>query len=114
MIWKAHKAVIRGVLIKQGTRIKWEREAKLTTLLTDIHRLEVLHKYAPSLDVERDLLKTRRHVTDMLFYEAKKAIQMGSKQAYESGNKYGKTLARALTNVPLIVGEDGEKCILLR
>lgn len=47
LIWVTHKAVIHGVLIKHRAMIKCERDAKLTSLQTDIHRLELLHKYAP-------------------------------------------------------------------
>lgn len=93
VIWEAHKAVIRGVLIKHGTRIKREREEKLTALLTAIHRLETIQKQTRFSDVERDLLKACRQVTDLLLYKAQKIIQIGRKHAYKSGNKCGKLLA---------------------
>lgn len=56
----------------------------------------------------------------MLLHKAKKVIQKGRKQIYESGKKCGKLLARSLqeqqlrTYVPLIIGEDGEKSTLPR
>lgn len=56
VIWEAHKAVIRGVLMKHGARIKGKREEKLTLLLADIYRLESLHKHAPTQDIEQDLM----------------------------------------------------------
>lgn len=43
-IWEAHKAVIRGVLIKHGARIKRKRTEKLKSLLTDLAVLELRHK----------------------------------------------------------------------
>lgn len=35
LIWEAHKAVIRGILIKPGTRIKRQRTTQLTALLSN-------------------------------------------------------------------------------
>lgn len=49
IVWEAHKAVIQGVLIKHGLRVKQEREEKLQSLVVDIHTLEPCHKHAPSL-----------------------------------------------------------------
>lgn len=46
IIWKAHKAAIRGVLIKHGFQIKKQRTAQLTDLLQDLHALESRHKHA--------------------------------------------------------------------
>lgn len=44
IVWEAHKAVIRGVLIKHEPRIKKAREAQLTKLLADIQALEIQYK----------------------------------------------------------------------
>lgn len=77
-----------------------------------------MHKRASSTDVERDLQTARRQVTELLMYKAKKAMQIGHKHVYESGNKCGKLLARtlkeqqAMTYVPTITGEEGEKFTL--
>lgn len=90
MIWEAHKAVIRGVLIKHDVRIKRERDANLTSLITDIYWLETLHKHAPTPDLDWDLLTSRRQVTGLLLYKAKRAIQIGCKHVYISGNKCNK------------------------
>lgn len=40
MVCEAHKAVIRGILIKHGSRLKKVREAQITKLLEDIQALE--------------------------------------------------------------------------
>lgn len=37
VIWEAHKAAIRRILIKHRARIKRERTAKVTLLLRNIH-----------------------------------------------------------------------------
>lgn len=41
--WEAHKAVIRGGLIKYGVRIKRQRTAQLTSLLSRLQTLEAKH-----------------------------------------------------------------------
>lgn len=43
-IWEAHKACIRGLLIKHGSRLKQERQNKTLTLLSQIGALELRHK----------------------------------------------------------------------
>lgn len=96
VIWESHKAVKRGVLIKHEARIKKEREAKLTMMLLNIHRLEARQKNAPTTEVKQELLSTHRQVTDLLQYRAKMSLQLGRKCSYESANKCGRQLARAL------------------
>lgn len=50
MVWEAHKAVIRGILIKHGSCLKKAREAQITKLLEDIQALAMQHKTTlPSL-----------------------------------------------------------------
>lgn len=103
-----------------GLGLKKEREAKITSLMADIHRLEMLHKQTPTLTVERDLLTTRRQIIDLFRYKAKRAIRVGKKQSYEYGNKCGKQLADSLreqqlrTYVPMIMGTEGERYLLPR
>lgn len=95
IIWEAHKTEIREVLIK-CSRIKKAREAELTKLLTDMHVLETQHKQNPVTPVETELFNLRRQVTSLLHYRAKAALQSCQKQYYESGDKCGHLLARAL------------------
>lgn len=53
-------------------------------------------------------------MTDLLKYEAKMSLQVGCKCTYESGNKCGKLLARALREQRQlsILGANGEKICL--
>lgn len=39
-VWEAHKAVIRGVLIKHGARIKHQRTTQLASLLGTLQAVE--------------------------------------------------------------------------
>lgn len=53
IVWEAHKAVIRGVLIKHGSK---QRTQQLNSLLDDLRQLEARHKQSPSPTLETDLL----------------------------------------------------------
>lgn len=59
ILWKAHKAVMRGVLIKHGAHIKREREQQLLQLLHKIHVVESKHKQTPVASLEVELLSLR-------------------------------------------------------
>lgn len=43
-VWEGHKAVIRGELISQGSRIKKARSEELQSLLTQLRTAELKHK----------------------------------------------------------------------
>ena len=88
--------VIRGVLIKHGSRIKKERTKQLKSLLEELTLLEEKHKQKRSISVERDLARKRIQITDILYFKAKADIQRCRKISYEAGEKCGKLLARTL------------------
>lgn len=98
IIWEAHKAVIRGVLIKHGTRIKRKRMEQLNLLLEELTTLECRHKQDMSPSLEKDLIVKRTQISDLLHFKAKAALQTCRKFAYESGDKCGKFLARTEMN----------------
>lgn len=87
IIWEADKTVIRGVLIKHGSRIKQDRKEKLASLLMEIHNLQFQHKHAPSPTLEWELLTLCRQITDLMLYKAKTALKVCREQYYESDNK---------------------------
>lgn len=80
MVWEAHKAVIRGILIKHGSRRKREREKQIKKLLEEIQVLESQHRRTQAPAVGRELMHLRRQITDILRYKAKAKIQLGGKQ----------------------------------
>lgn len=45
IVWEAHKAVIRVVFIKHGSRGKKAWEEQSTKLIAEIQALEIQHKY---------------------------------------------------------------------
>lgn len=114
ILLEAHKTVIRGMLIKHGARIKRERE-QLLQLLHKIHTVESKHKQTSIAPLEIELLSLRKQAVDLLQYRAKAALQVCRKVLYESGNKCGKLLAKAVrshrlnTYIPHIISSSGQK-----
>lgn len=80
MVWEAHKAVIRGILIKHGSILKKKREKQTRELLEEIQALEMQHKETLSISVGRDLGHLRRQLTDIMQFKAKATIQKGKKK----------------------------------
>lgn len=76
LIWEAHKAVIRGTLIKHSARLKRLRMAQLTSLLDKLRALELSHKQSPTGPLKAELDTIRTQVTDLLTFEAKAALQI--------------------------------------
>lgn len=87
MIWEAHKAVMRGVLIKHGSRVKKAREAQIVKLAEKIQDLESQHKTVQTSLIGKELAHLRRQMTDLLRYKAKAALQLGRKGRFELGDK---------------------------
>lgn len=87
----------------------------MTQLLTDIQMLESQHKQNTMCTGETELLKLRRQVTELLQHRAKAALQRCRKYYYETGDKCGRSLARALQEqrtqsyVPHLVDPEGRK-----
>ncbi|XP_077319612.1 uncharacterized protein LOC143942237 [Lithobates pipiens] len=120
IVWEAHKAVIRGVLIKHGARIKRRRNARLTALLQDLHRAEARHKHAQSPASEADLKLLRVQITDLMQFRAKASLQKCKRISYEASNKCGKILAQKLREqaiasyVPQVMTPHNQKVTLPR
>lgn len=118
VVWEAHKAVIMGVLIKHGSRLKQQRTAQLTSLLDKLQTLETNHKQilTRQLGIELDTVCTQ--VTDLLRFKAKAALQICRRKIYECGNKCGRLLAQSLqaerlaSYIPHIISSTGQKASL--
>lgn len=83
----AHNAVIWGILIKHGSRLKKAWEVQITKLLGDIQALELQHKRTQEHSAGNNLANLRRQITDLLCFKANAAIQSGRKVTYELGDK---------------------------
>uniref|UniRef100_A0A803JEZ2 Reverse transcriptase domain-containing protein n=1 Tax=Xenopus tropicalis TaxID=8364 RepID=A0A803JEZ2_XENTR len=95
-VWMAHKCVIRGELIKIGTRKKKEQNAKLQQLLAKIQHLETQHKLSKLVHTLDALTQARKELRDAHSSFLAKAIEFNKKLFFEHGNKCGRLLAAAL------------------
>ncbi|CAH2301598.1 Hypothetical predicted protein, partial [Pelobates cultripes] len=95
-IWEAHKCVIRGILIKHGTRLKKQRTQEIAHLVTQVAQLEAKHKHTLHDATYKQLLETRAKLNSRLQSKIQFQFQLAKKTFYEFGNKSGKLLARAL------------------
>lgn len=59
IIWNAHKAFMRGVLIKRGARAKRQRRQHIQDLISKIHILEAQNKRDASPKVSDSLTQLR-------------------------------------------------------
>lgn len=69
ILWGAHKAVIRGILIKHGLKIKKECGKQLAILLSKSYTVESRHKHSPTPSLELELMSLRIQITDLLQYK---------------------------------------------
>uniref|UniRef100_A0A8C5MTA5 Reverse transcriptase domain-containing protein n=1 Tax=Leptobrachium leishanense TaxID=445787 RepID=A0A8C5MTA5_9ANUR len=96
IIWEAHKAVIRGYLIQQGSLKKKQYNTQRDALLCRIQVLEKSHKLYMDDTVYAELLELRTELSSLLNKTAQKAFLTTRRVYYEHGNKCGRLLARAL------------------
>lgn len=71
VVWEAYKAVIRGVLIKHGSRLKHKRMTQLNQLIHKLQKLETNHKLTPSRQLGTELDTVRTEITDLFNFKAK-------------------------------------------
>lgn len=113
--WEAHKCVIRGVLIKHGSRIKKDATSRTSHLLLRLHTLESQHKKSLAIQSQTELLQVRTELNDILFNGVKKRLLKGRRTLYEYSDKPGKLLANALKGsrnknfMPHILSSSGNK-----
>lgn len=89
VVWEAHKMVVRGALIRIGTRLKRERTEELALICS----LECAHKVSLARATFQDLLKAREELCLLLFHKTKQKLAWAM---YKFSNKPGALLARAL------------------
>ncbi|CAH2311180.1 Hypothetical predicted protein [Pelobates cultripes] len=94
-IWEAHKCTIKGIFIEWGTRIKREREEEIRKL-TNIQRLELLHKSQQILTTFQDLATLRRELSTLLHQRHLCTLQHTKAHFYLHSNKCGRLLAQMI------------------
>lgn len=95
-VWEGHKAVIRGELISQGSRLKRAREGELQDLLGKIQKTELIHKRHITPTVTSELQALRQDLSRLLDARIRARMRHVAHKFYEFGNKCGRLLARAL------------------
>lgn len=70
-MWEAHKAVIRRVLIKHGSRIKRQRTGQMVKLLNDLNLAEAWHKHAQTPSLEAEILLLHQKITNLMQFQRK-------------------------------------------
>lgn len=85
-----------------GSRRKKERDAQVKKLFTQIESLEVLHKQSLSEASAKSLLEARKELQHLFNAKAKWMLFFKRRLYYESGDKAGRFLARALREQNLI------------
>ncbi|CAH2222296.1 Hypothetical predicted protein, partial [Pelobates cultripes] len=58
-IWEAQKCIVRGILIKHGTRLKKQGTQEIAYLVTQVAQLEAKHKHTLHDATYKQLLETR-------------------------------------------------------
>lgn len=95
-VWEAHKAVVRGELISQGSRLKKATEGELHSLLTKIHSSELLRKRRTTPELTAELHLLRQELALLLNTRIQARLRHLSHKFYEFSNKCRRLLARAL------------------
>lgn len=87
ILWEAHKAKIRGVLIELGARRKKERGLQKEQLLSEIKTMETKHKMSLQVQHQEALESKREELRSLLNLDIKRQAQKVARTVYEWGDK---------------------------
>uniref|UniRef100_A0A8C5MBP3 Reverse transcriptase domain-containing protein n=1 Tax=Leptobrachium leishanense TaxID=445787 RepID=A0A8C5MBP3_9ANUR len=99
-VWAAHKAVLRGEIIK---KVSYRKRLKLQRVLELQHTLQVQeldHKSAPSQEGFDRLQGTRQALNRLLLDDVARSMTWSKRRYYESANKMDTLLARQIRPRP--------------
>lgn len=95
-VWNAHKAVIRGIVMKLSSVCKKKRTQQIDTLTSQIATLESQHKTNPDPNTQAQLLTLRRDLRSLLLHSYELIQRKLKATTYSTSNKAGKRLAQRL------------------
>ncbi|CAH2275421.1 Hypothetical predicted protein, partial [Pelobates cultripes] len=95
-LWAAHKAVVRGTLIEQATRLKKQKLKELEHHITCLKIASAQHKIDPSLDKLAQIQTHQRAIKTFMAKDSKKALLWTKQLFYDKSNKADSLLARKL------------------
>lgn len=96
MLWCAHKAYIRSILLQMSARLKKQRTIKIDNLIEDIRSLESQNKTLPDVQVSSKLTKLRSDLRRLLLERYDTFVNALRLTHYSAGNRAGKFLAQRL------------------
>lgn len=96
MVWSAHKAVIRGTLIKLSSINKKKRTQRLDNIISQIANIEALHKNDPRPTYLAQLMNLRQELRMLLLHSFEHIQRKIKANSYSTSNKAGKKLAQRL------------------
>lgn len=96
VLWCAHKAYIRGILLQLSSWVKRQRTQKLEHLLKEIKLLEVQNKTSSDTVLAHKLTTLRSELRLFFFEQSDKHFTCLKLAHYSSGNIAGKFLAQRL------------------
>lgn len=109
VVWSAHKAYMRGMLLKMGAYHKRKRTQRVDELMAQIETLELKHKSAPHNPTTNHLLSLRQELKVLLLHSYEFLQRKFKATTYSTSNKAGKKLAQRLkgrrvkTKIPLLI-----------
>lgn len=94
--WEALKAVVRGLFIQHGARLKKERSATIQDDLSKLRVLEISHKKTPTPELLAEISLVRSSLLQSLEVSHCKSQYRYALGKYRYGDKAGRSLSRSL------------------
>uniref|UniRef100_A0A8C5LPC0 Reverse transcriptase domain-containing protein n=1 Tax=Leptobrachium leishanense TaxID=445787 RepID=A0A8C5LPC0_9ANUR len=104
VVWQAHKAVIRGVCIQWGARLKKQHTAHRLEILRNIQDIDTQNKISPTTELADALDDALRSLTDLEADRFNSTMHRMKSRFYAFQNKPGRLLARRLKPPPTVQG----------
>lgn len=96
VVWRAHNAFMRGILMKLSAVHKRKRTQRIDDITTKIQALDSLHKSSPHLPIPDQLFSLRQELRSLLLHSHDYMHHKLQATTYFSSNKAGKRLAQRL------------------
>lgn len=97
MVWEAHKAYIRGIMIKAGVEKKRSQGETFRVLQEEIIKLEQHHKKKGDSETLAKLFRSREAIRQLIEQENRKKYNLVKKERYVGSNRPGRLLAKILS-----------------
>ncbi|CAH2284025.1 Hypothetical predicted protein, partial [Pelobates cultripes] len=95
-LWVAHKAVLRGSLIAEASRLKKQKLSELETHLHVLRNLESQHKQNPTETLLEQIKTHQQTIKAYIAKDSQKALQWSKQLFYDKSNKADTLLVRKL------------------